>query len=228
MSARAIRLVIFDCDGVLVDTEQATNEWIAQQITDAGLPITAEACRKRFVGLSMSSVAPKLLAEGGPNLGEDFAARWWAAMPTVLGDRVQAVPYVHVAVDALEASGLAFCVASSGTVEKMHMTLGTTGLLPRLSDVLFSATMVEKGKPAPDLFLHAAQAMGVAPADCVVVEDSPYGAQAAAAAGMRCLGYAGDPLTDAQGLASHGATLFHDMRSLAGLLKADAGAPPWT
>lgn len=220
-------LVIFDCDGVLVDTEQATNEWIAAEITKAGLPITAHECRKRYVGLSMFSMRPKLLAEEGIDVGENFPERWRAAIPTVLGEGVQGVPHIKAALDALDKANIRYCVASSGTVEKMNMTLGATGLLSRLSDVLFSATMVENGKPAPDLFLHAANAMGFSPVQCIVVEDSPFGAQGAAFAGMRCLGYVGDPLTDAEGLATHGARLFDDMRNLPEMVMTPVGAAEW-
>jgi beta-phosphoglucomutase-like phosphatase (HAD superfamily) len=113
---------------------------------------------------------------------------------------------------------MTYCVASSANVGKMHMTLGASGLLPLLDKVLFSASMVENGKPAPDLFLHAAREMGHAPERSIVIEDSVAGALAGRAAGMRVLGYAGDPLSDRQGLAEAGAELFDDMRRLPALL----------
>ena len=131
---------------------------------------------------------------------------------------VEAIPHVREAIVHLDAIGTPFCVASSAKVEKMHLTLGASGLLPLLEDVLFSAWMVEKGKPAPDLFLHAASEMGHAPQRCAVIEDSVAGALAGKAAGMRVFGYTADPLTDANGLAQAGAELFDDMRALPALL----------
>jgi HAD superfamily hydrolase (TIGR01509 family) len=121
--------------------------------------------------------------------------------------------------DALDAITQLTCVASSGTHEKMRHTLGRTGLYRRFEGRVFSATEVARGKPAPDLFLHAAAAMGVPPAACVVVEDSQYGAQAARAAGMRCFGYAGG-LTPVHRLKGPDTVVFDDMRKLPALLDA--------
>lgn len=212
MSAK--RLIIFDCDGVLVDTETRANSALAGIVTAAGLPMTMEESRQRFVGMSMTSVRDTLRRTAGIDLGDDFPTRWQADLPTVFGDGVVAIPGIEGALDRLVDAGFAVCVASSGTVAKMHLTLGSAGLLDRLRDVLFSATMVRNGKPAPDLFLHAAQSMGFPPEACLVVEDSPLGAQAAQAADMACIGYAGDPLTDRDGLESAGARIITAMADL--------------
>lgn len=211
-------LVIFDCDGVLVDTETVANTRLAQFISDAGLPITMAECRKRFVGLSMKTVRERLSQEDGIDLGDDFVDRWNRGLPELFGDGLEAVPHVRPAIDAVRDAGIPICVASSGKIPKMHLTLGVTGLLPILKDVLFSAWSVEQGKPAPDLFLHAAKEMGHDPQNCAVVEDSVPGVTAGVVAGMNVFGYCGDPLTDRDGLIKSGATVFDDMRRLPGML----------
>lgn len=211
-------LVIFDCDGVLVDTETIANRRLAEVLTEHGLPMTMAESRKRFMGRTMKSVRDMVLAEEGIDLGADFPDRWLAELPELFSAGVEAIPHVRETLLHLKTAETPLCVASSAKVEKMHLTLGASGLLPLLEDVLFSAWMVERGKPAPDLFLFAAESMGFAPDQCVVIEDSPAGAIAGQAAGMPVFGYTADPLTDADGLAEAGATLFDDMRALPGLL----------
>lgn len=209
-------LVIFDCDGVLVDTETLANRRLSAWLTEAGYAIGYEDCRRIFCGRSMKSVQEEVEASGVV-LG-DFVARWDAGLPELFAEGLEAIPYVETAILALKEAGLPWCVASSAHVEKMHLTLGATGLLPHFEQVLFSATMVERGKPFPDLFLHAAATMGFAPEVCVVVEDAVPGVKAARAAGMRVFGYHGDPQSDRDGLADAGATLFDDMRRLPELI----------
>jgi HAD superfamily hydrolase (TIGR01509 family) len=210
-------LVIFDCDGVLVDTETLSNRRLAQWLLAAGYDTTYEHCRRQFVGRSMSAVKAEVEATG-VLLGDDFVERWNDGLAELFAGRVQAVPHVRGQVEAIRASGLPYCVASSARVTKMHLTLGATGLLPFFENVLFSASMVKRGKPFPDLFLHAAATMGFSPEDCVVVEDSVAGTKAAIAAGMRVLSYCGDPHGDREGLAAAGGELFDDMRELAGMI----------
>lgn len=211
-------LVIFDCDGVLVDTENTANRRLVEILAEHGLETTLAGCRKRFMGRTMKSVREMLLAEDGIDLGADFPDRWLAELPAMFADGVEAIPYVRDAILYLQAIDTPYCVASSAKVEKMHMTLGASGLLPLLEDVLFSAWMVERGKPAPDLFLYAADRLGFEAERCAVIEDSVAGVVAAKAAGMAVLGYAADPLTDREGLAEAGALLFDDMRALPALL----------
>ncbi|MEN0001461.1 MAG: HAD family phosphatase [Pseudomonadota bacterium] len=217
-------LVIFDCDGVLVDTEPRTNAWIADQISKPELPITANECRRRFVGLSMSAIRPIILKENDVDTGADFVARWDGERSKNFAAGVDPMAGIEQALNALDDRAIPYCVASSGTVDKMHLTLASAGLLQRLDNVLYSASIVQNGKPAPDLFLFAAQQMGFSPGNCVVIEDSPFGAAAAKAAGMTCFGYAGDPMTDASGLAKEGARLFRDMRELFDLLAGRGAA----
>ena len=211
------KLVIFDCDGILVDTENLANRRLAEWLTAAGYPTSFEYCRKNFSGHSMVSVQ-KVVEATGVSLGDDFVDRWNAGLPDLFAHGVEAVPYVREFVEAVRAAGIAYCVATSARMSKMHITLGQTGLLPLFEHALFSSTMVGRGKPFPDLFLHAAKTMGFAPADCIVIEDSVAGTQAGIAAGMRVFSYHGDPLSDRDGLAEAGGILFDDMRELAGLV----------
>lgn len=214
---RAPKLVIFDCDGVLVDTEPLANRRLSSWLSEAGYPVSYEECRRQFVGRSLVSVQKEVEA-AGISLGPDFVERWYRELPSLFGSGVQAIPHIEAFIGAVKSAGIGYCVASSARVDKMHMTLGQTGLLTHFRNVLFSATMVERGKPFPDLFLHAAARMGFEPDDCIVIEDSVAGAQAGAAAGMRVFAYHGDPHSDREGLAAAGAVLFNDMRDLAGLI----------
>lgn len=213
----ADRLIIFDCDGVLVDTEGPGSRRLSQWLTEAGYPISYEECRRRYSGRAMASVHREVEAMG-IRLGEDFVERWNAGLPELFATGLETIPHVRIAIDAVRGAGLPYCVASSARVTKMHITLGATGLLPLFEHTMFSATMVREGKPAPDLFLHAAREMGFAPETCVVVEDSVAGTKAGVAAGMTVFSYAGDPEADQPGLAAAGGILFDDMRRLPALL----------
>ena len=183
----AFKLAIFDCDGVLVDSERITCEVLTQCLAELGLVMDSQEVWRLFVGKSI----PKSMEMIGEMLGErpsesmwqDFAKRANAE----LKEKVKAVKNIEAALDALQ---IPYCVASNGDFDKMNTTLGATGLLPRFQGKMFSATQVKAGKPAPDLFLLAAETMGYAPPDCVVIEDSPTGVTAALAAGMTPFGYA--------------------------------------
>ncbi|CDX26357.1 HAD-superfamily hydrolase, subfamily IA, variant 3 [Mesorhizobium sp. ORS 3324] len=212
------KLVIFDCDGVLVDTENLANKRLAEWLSAAGFATTFEYCRKTFSGRSMVSVQKEIEAETEVRLGADFVERWNAGLPDLFAHGVEAIPHVRDFIEKVRAAGVAYCVASSARVSKMHITLGQTGLLPLFEHAMFSSTMVGRGKPFPDLFLHAATTMGFAPADCIVIEDSVAGTQAGIAAGMRVFSYHADPFSDRDGLAEAGGILFDDMRELAELV----------
>lgn len=209
-------LVIFDCDGVLVDSETIANRVMAETITAAGIPITCEECLSRFVGGTLERVIDTVEQWLGrplpPGWKEDFEARRNEAFRREL----KPVPGAKAAVAAIRGSGMAICVASSGSLEKMNLTLGLTGLKNLFGDALFSSTMVAHGKPAPDLFLYAAERMGQAPENCVVVEDSLPGVTAAVSAGMRVLAYSA--AGDATALAAAGGVAFEDMAALPTLL----------
>jgi HAD superfamily hydrolase (TIGR01509 family) len=207
-------LVIFDCDGVLIDSERIAvrvNVVIAAQL---GWPLTAAEVIDRFIGRSHASIAEIIAAR----LGDEAAATWTERFEAELRQAVDAeLVAVDGIVEALSRITVPMCVASSGTHEKLRHTLGHTGLYPRFAGRIFSSTEVPRGKPAPDLFLHAAARMGVQPQACVVVEDSQYGVQAARAAGMQCLAYAGG-LTAVERLEGADTIVFDDMRDLPGLL----------
>jgi HAD superfamily hydrolase (TIGR01509 family) len=211
------KLVIFDCDGVLVDTENLANGRLAEWLSAAGFATTFEYCRKNFSGRSMVSVQKEVEATG-VSLGADFVERWNAGLPDLFAHGVEAIPHVWEFIEAVRSADIAYCVASSARVSKMHITLGQTGLLSLFEHAMFSSTMVGRGKPFPDLFLHAAKTMGFAPADCIVIEDSVAGTEAGVAAGMRVFSYHADPYSDRDGLAEAGGVLFDDMRELAGMV----------
>jgi HAD superfamily hydrolase (TIGR01509 family) len=208
-----IRSVIFDCDGVLVDTEPIANRVLAGLLTEAGLPTTTEDSMRDYKGRAMKSVLKLASERLGAPLPPDIADRYYAEVEAVFARELQPVPGV---VDALDRITLPSCVASSGPHHKMAVTLRTTGLWERFDGRIFSASEVATGKPAPDLFLHAARQMGFDPASTAVVEDSVPGVEAARAAGMRALAFARG--TDADLLAAAGGETFSDMTELPDLL----------
>lgn len=210
-------LVIFDCDGVLVDTEIMGNRHLVKLLNEAGHPITLEESLRTLSGKPMGLIAEQM-REIGIDLGDDFAERWYRDVPTIFGSGVEAIPHIEDAITAISGAGLSYCVASSGRVEKMHLTLGSTGLLKYFGDVLFSASMVPRGKPFPDLFLHAAKEMGFEPSRSVVIEDSINGTKAGVAAGMTVYSYCADVYSDREGLEEAGGILFDDMRALPSLI----------
>jgi beta-phosphoglucomutase-like phosphatase (HAD superfamily) len=185
-----------------------------------GIAMSDEECMRTFVGRS-AAAALAIIAErlGGP-LPAGFASEWDARLFGEFGRGVAPVAGVVAALDALQAAALPTCVASSGTHERMRITLAASGLLPRFAGRLFSVTEVARGKPSPDVFLLAARTMGAAPARTLVIEDAPAGVAAGVAAGMRVLGYAGGAPQYAADLRAAGATVFRDMRELPTLVAA--------
>lgn len=209
-------LVIFDCDGVLVDTETVGNHHLVKMLGESGFQTNFDEIRKAYTGMPMRAVQEKVEAQGY-RLGDDFVERWYQAIPVIFAE-VEAIPHIENAILAVKNAGLSYCVASSANIEKMYLTLGKTGLIAHFENVLYSASMVARGKPFPDLFLHAAKEMGVDPSKAVVIEDSVAGTKAGIAAGMRVFSYCGDEHSDREGLAAAGGILFDDMRELPRLL----------
>ncbi|MFD9568913.1 HAD family hydrolase [Streptomyces sp. NPDC059982] len=221
METEPVQLVIFDCDGVLVDSERIAARVQVELGARLGWPLTEDEVVRRFIGRSSASVREQVAAR----LGDETARAWEESFALLHAQAVDAgLDPVDGLPEALDRITLATCVASSGSHEKMRHTLGRTGLYERFAGRIHSATEVPRGKPAPDLFLYAAARMGVDPAACVVVEDSRPGVEAARAAGMRALGYAGG-LTPASALAGPGTTVFTDMRELPALLGLDTVRP---
>jgi HAD superfamily hydrolase (TIGR01509 family) len=209
-----IELVIFDCDGVLVDSERIVIRIDAMILEQLGWSLTEAEIVERFVGRSTESITVDIEAHIGRSLPSDWEDEFESLYRDALAREL--IPVDGIA-EALDAIMLPTCVASSGSHEKMRFTLGLTGLYERFAGRIFSASEVARGKPEPDLFLHAAAQMGVAPAACVVVEDSEPGVRAARAAGMRVFGYAGG-VTPAARLEAHATVVFDDMRDLPTLL----------
>lgn len=208
-------LVIYDCDGVLVDSEEPANRVMRDALNALGLDYTLEATIARFVGHSMDNCVMMIEAELGRAVPANFVEDLRAATFAAFERELQPVPGVGAAIEAIDIPD---CVASSGPFKKMRFTLGRTGLLEHFEGRLFSASQVARSKPHPDLFLHAAGSMNTAPERCVVIEDSVPGVQAARAAGMPVFGYAGAAHADAAALERSGATVFTDMASLPALL----------
>ncbi len=210
-------LIIFDCDGVLVDSEPLSNRVLTDCLNEAGFDLSFEEVAKNFIGLTLNRCFAMLEERFGRPMPPDFEValqeRTYARFRTDL----EAVPGVIDVLNSLDEDGQATCVASSGTMEKMQVSLGITGLWDRFDGRIFNSAMVTRGKPWPDLFLHAAERMGVAPENSVVIEDSLPGVQAARAAGMTVFGYVGGSL--ARPLAAEGAIEFDDMARLPELIR---------
>jgi HAD superfamily hydrolase (TIGR01509 family) len=199
-------LVIFDCDGVLVDSESISNGVLAEMLSAEGLPTTLAQARRDYQGLLLAEVRTRAQEQLGRQLPGDWLGRYEQRRAAVFRAELQPVPGAAQAVRAVSAAGLAACVASQGKLSKTRLSLELTGLRDMfVADALFSAELVPRGKPYPDLFLYAARAMGVDPGRCVVVEDTPSGVTAAVAAGMRAIGYAAD--SDERALRGAGAEL---------------------
>jgi HAD superfamily hydrolase (TIGR01509 family) len=217
MTANA--LVIFDCDGVLIDSETIAARIHAEALGALGHDYTTADVVRRFVGVSSRDMLRMIEEETGQPLPRDYGASTRAALWAAYDTELAAVPYVADAIDAL---ALPVCVASSSSPDSLRLSLGLVGLYERFAPNIFSATQVARGKPAPDLFLFAAKRMGVAASNCVVVEDSLPGVKGAAAAGMTGLGFTGASHCGpghAEALMREGATaVFDDMRQLPALV----------
>lgn len=209
------KLVIFDCDGVLVDSETIANEVIVHSLASYDLTLEFDHCMDLFVGTSdnyMQATAKKMGAQLPPDWLEEIDRKTFAR----LRQGVPVIAGVVNIIDQLEALDIEYCVASNGSDEKMAITLGQTGLLQRFENARFSAHSIGISKPDPGLFLYAAKHFNAPPETCIVIEDSPSGAKAARRANMKCFGYA--PHNEGQKLSTEGAQVFRHMEELAGLL----------
>lgn len=182
--------VIFDCDGVLVDSERLMNREFRAMLAEIGLHYSAEEATRTFMGRSMKSCMEIVKSRLGRPVPDNFLSTLDQRAYAVFERDLRPVDGIGTVLDALDDAGTPYAVASSGSHEKMQRTLGITGLLPRVAGRITSATEVSHGKPAPDVFLLAAERLGVAAAECMVIEDSLLGIEAARAAGMRVIGFA--------------------------------------
>ncbi len=215
------RLVIFDLDGVLVDSEGIIHRVLAQELEREGVPMSAEDTGRHFSGLYMPHVIATVESNFGVTLPPDFPDRWYAAVLTEFERELDPIPGVADAIEQLVADGYEVCVASNGPLNKIEASLRVTGLLKHFAGRQFSAWQVDQGEPSPALFQFAIAELGLPASQCLVVEDSLPGVQAAVAAGMAVLAYAPDgPSRQVQALASRA---FSDMAELPGLVNETLG-----
>jgi HAD superfamily hydrolase (TIGR01509 family) len=211
----SVELVIFDCDGVLLDSERLAVKVDVLVLRQLGWPLSEADVIDRFVGRSDEFMQSAL----EEHLGRKLPANWAAPFEPLYRQAFESeLAPVDGVINALDRITIPTCVASSSSHQKLRYTLGLVGLYKRFEGRIFSASDVANGKPAPDLFLHAAEQMGVEPARCMVVEDSRYGVEAARRAGMRVLAFAGG-LTRAELLEGPSTIVFYDMRELPKLLE---------
>ncbi|OCX65843.1 hydrolase [Thioclava sp. SK-1] len=212
-----VKAVLFDCDGVLVDSEPPTFALLHEDFTRYGLSLDPQDMEPLFIGGTIEGCAAKARDMGATlpdNWAEDFYQRLYVRLRT----NTPLIPGIPALLDRLDAANIGYAVGSNGRLAKMDATLGQhPAIKAKLEGRLFSGQeTVSNPKPAPDLYLHCAKVLGVDPSDCVVIEDSATGAQAAANAGIPCWGYA--PHGDNPALAATGARLFHDMAQLPALI----------
>ena len=217
-----IELIIFDCDGVLVDSEPLAMQVLIAAIGAQGPAITPAMAYRDYLGRSLASISASLLDSHGMPLGPAALASMRSDLYALYRRELRASPGLP---NILEKLDIPFCIASSSQPERIRISLELTGMLAAFEPNIFSATMVKNGKPAPDLFLHAARAMGAAPAKCLVIEDSPAGITAARAAGMAVFGYLGGSHIAPAGLADtiaalHPNRIFNDMHALPDLVRS--------
>jgi len=197
-------LIIFDCDGVLVDSELLASEVLSEELARHKVDVGPRECRERFTGSSLMRVKQLVFQSCGIELPDEFEALVREKDRHLFEERLTAVSGIE---ESLARITLPVCVASSGSIEKITHSLKLTGLYDRFAPHLFSTEMVRRGKPAPDLFLLAAKEMGIDPKRCLVIEDSPVGIKGALAAGMNVFGFAG---------ASHAGPGYAEMLNLTG------------
>ena len=218
-------LLIFDCDGVLIDSEPIASRAHAETLAACGYAVSEEELARRFCGISDADMLATIEREWGRTLPESYADRVAGLLASEYAVSLKPIAGIHEALAELTPP---VCVASSGTPERIRLGLEAVGLFERFAPHLFSAAMVARGKPAPDLFLYVARQIEAEPRHCVVIEDSPAGIDAAVAAGMTAIGFCGGSHCGPQHgalLRAHGAALvikeMRDLRSaIAGLNRA--------
>ena len=217
MTPEPLRLVIFDCDGVLVDSEGPSNRLVAAEVTALGWPMTTEQSCQLFVGRRLSDIPPIIETQLGYSVPPGWVGQLRDKLIRTLGTELDAMPGAHEALRATTALGLPYRIASNSSHEEMAVKFERVAMVDLVEGRMHSARDVPFGKPAPDVFLHAARAAGVPPSACLVVEDSVPGAQAARAAGMACVGLA--PHGDDPALRATGAVLIRSLDELPAILR---------
>lgn len=209
------KLVIFDCDGVLVNSEPIFNRVLHEFLLICGAPLTYQECCDAFTGKNKFAVET-YLTDAGLNVPDNWAKGFYERALDALGKEVEAIDGVHALLEALLKANIPFCVASNGLMAKMQVTLRRTQMLSYFEGQMFSAYDIGNRKPAPDVFLHAAKVNNVLPDDCVVIEDSASGFEAAQNAQMPCFAYS--PENPNTKIKLFGATAFESMSKLPDLL----------
>jgi HAD superfamily hydrolase (TIGR01509 family) len=214
-------LIIFDCDGVLVNSERLISRIEADHLQSLGLYKSPDEVRKMFKGKTASEVIAVIAEMTGHPVPLDWVFDWAMLTANIFVHELNAIPGVKTILRHLASKNQAMCVASQSSPARVALSLHVASLDSYFGQHVFTASMVERPKPAPDLFLFAACKMGVAPKRCTVIEDSPVGVIGARAAGMRVFGYAADE--NAQALSEAGATVFYSMDNLIELLEQREG-----
>ena len=209
------KLVIFDCDGVVVDSEPLTLQLIRDDLAARGLPLDLTKTTDLFMGSTIAGAGAQA-REMGADIPEDWVDLIYDKVFAALARKVESIPGIGAVLDRLDRQGIAYAIGSNGPHRKMEITLARCGLAARFAGRTYSREDVAAPKPAPDVYLLAASQAGVAPQDCVVIEDSATGSQAAVAAGMAVFGFAREtPRAKFEGLTE---LLFDDMGQLPALL----------
>jgi HAD superfamily hydrolase (TIGR01509 family) len=210
--------LIFDCDGVLIDSEYLASRVESDVARDLGLTLGIEEAHEMFLGKTVEGVLDAIAARSGTRPSSTWVYNWAFATAHAFMRELKAVDGVGVAVEELRRRGHRMAVASQSPLARVRLSLQVAGLAGQFGDHIYVSSMVARPKPAPDIYLLAAQRLGAAPAECIVIEDSPAGATAAQAAGMRVLGYAPGPADAA--MRASGARVIHSMHELIAAIDA--------
>lgn len=212
MNVARLPALIFDCDGVLIDSEYLASRVESELIRELGLTLDVAQVHDLFLGKTVDGVLDAIAARAGQRPSAAWVYNWAFATAHAFLRELKAVDGVGVAVEELRRRGHLMAVASQSSLARVRMSLQVAGLAGQFGEHIYVTSMVARPKPAPDIYLLAAERLGAAPADCIVVEDSPAGATAALAAGMRVVGYAPGPAADA--MRSSGARIIRSMDEL--------------
>jgi HAD superfamily hydrolase (TIGR01509 family) len=207
-----LQALIFDCDGVLIDSEYLASRVESEVGRDLGLDLDVEEAHDLFLGKTVDGVLDAIAARTGRRPSSAWVYNWAFATAHAFVRELKAVDGVGVAVETLRRRGHRMAVASQSPLARVQLSLQVAGLAGQFGEHIYVSSMVSRPKPAPDIYLHAAEKLGAAPADCIVVEDSPAGAASARAAGMRVIGYA--PAGTAAAMRATGAQVIRSMDEL--------------
>ena len=211
--------LIFDCDGVLVDSEHLASRVEAELTAELGISLTTEQAHALFLGKTVDGVLDAIAARTGRRPGATWVYNWAFATAHAFHRELEAVEHLRDALEDFRARGLRMAVASQSSLARVKFSLEVTGLAPLFGEHVYVTSMVARPKPAPDIYLFAAGKLGAAPADCVVIEDSPASAASALGAGMRVIGYA--PAETHAAMTASGATVIRSMQQLSAEMGSD-------